>query len=339
MPLPSILIHEYVSGGGWPEPSLPKGLANEGLSMLQALLADFRTWGGCQVITTRDRRLSHLSLSADQIIDLDPEQHSSTLSHIASQCSAALVIAPESKGILANLSASIESRGALLLGSSSGSIFVTANKWNCHQLFVRAGLPTPDTWCVKLHETEAMAEKIGFPLVIKPVDGVGCEGVSLLTDICSIRVALSENIFWKDSLLLQQYIQGDPISVALLVTENDSLFLSLNRQTIEIGSSFSYMGGEVPFACDRHQEAVSLAKQAVALVPGLKGYIGVDLMVTNHGCYLIEINPRITTSYIGLRRVVNINLAEAIWAVATRDVFPKKISLSGKAIFKKEELI
>jgi len=344
IPLPSILIHEYVSGGGWPDPYLPKGLADEGLAMLQALLVDFRVWGGCKTITTRDRRLAHISLPADSIIDLEPVQHYSTLSQLASHCTAALVIAPESNGILASLSALIESSGAILLGSCPASISVAADKWKCHRLFIRAGLPTPDTWCVKPHEAEEMAEKIGFPLVIKPVDGVSCEGISLITDSYSARSALSKNTFWDNSslgnpLLLQQYIQGDHVSVSLLVTENDTLFLSLNKQAIEIGSRFSYKGGEVPFACDRHQEAVRQSKQAVALVPGLKGYVGVDLLVTDHGCYLIEINPRITTAYIGLRRVVNINMAEAIWDVATNEVLPKKISLSGKAIFKKKKLI
>lgn len=338
-PLPSILIHEYVSGGGWPESSLPEDLANEGLAMLQAVLTDFKAWGGAKIITTRDHRLAHVSLPADQIIDLAPEAHYATLNHLAGCCTAALVIAPETNGILANLSALVETRGASLLGSSPGSISAAADKWNCHQLFSHAGLPTPDTWCVNSHEVEEMADKIGFPLVIKPVNGVGCEGVNLITDLNSIRLGFSKNKCVDNSFLLQQYIHGDPASVTLLVKDNEALFLSLNRQTIEIDPFFSYKGGQVPFVSNRQQEAVSLAKQAAALIPGLKGYIGVDFMITDRGCYLIEINPRITTSYIGLRRVVNINLAEAIWTVSARNLLPKKIFLSGKAVFKKEQLI
>jgi predicted ATP-grasp superfamily ATP-dependent carboligase len=44
-------------------------------------------------------------------------------------------------------------------------------------------------------------------------------------------------------------------------------------------------------------------------VPGLSGYIGMDILIADEGCYRIEINPRLTTSYIGLRQVVNINLS------------------------------
>lgn len=338
-PLPSILIHEYVCGGGWQQPCLPKDLANEGLAMLRALVADFKGWGGCKIITTRDTRLAHVSLEADQIIDLAPDTHYETLSFLAANCTAALIIAPETDGILEKLSRLVERRGACLLGSSPASISLASNKWRCHKLFTDAGLPTPDSWCVTPKKAGKMAQKIGFPLVIKPVDGVGCEGVCLITDPSSTQAALLKNNNSGTPLLLQKYIKGDSASVSLLVTEKEILFLSLNSQIIEIDSSFCYKGGQVPFARERQQEVFSLVKQAVALVPGLKGYIGVDLILTDQGCFLIEINPRITTAYIGLRRVVNINLAAAIWGIFNNRDLPKKISLSGKAVFKKEELI
>jgi len=76
---------------------------------------------------------------------------------------------------------------------------------------------------------------------------------------------------------------------------------------MEIGMPFSYRGSEIPFSSDKHEETINLAKQAVALVPGLSGYIGMDILIAVEGCYLLEINPRLTTSYIGLRLVVNMN--------------------------------
>ena len=68
----------------------------------------------------------------------------------------------------------------------------------------------------------------------------------------------------------------------------------------------------------RRAEACELAQRAVALVPGLRGYVGVDLVLGEETCWLIEINPRVTTSYVGLRRVVGLNMAAAIWR-ACRD--------------------
>ncbi len=335
---PNILVYEYFSGGCWPGPELPPGLAAEGLAMLRAVLADFQAWGGVKITTTLDYRLSEVSLPAERLIHLHPENHYTVLEQLAGQCTAALIIAPESDGILARLSTLMESGGARLLGSSPASVATASNKWDCHRLFSQAGLPTPDTRLVDVKTAMGAAEKIGFPLVIKPVDGVGCEGVSLISDAASLQKALEKNDFYGTRLLLQSYIEGDHASISLLIAEKDTLCLSLNKQFIEIGAPFSYRGGEVFFPCDKREEAFDLAKRATALVPGLKGYVGVDILITENGCYIIEINPRLTTAYVGLRRVVNINLAEAIWGAVMQGALPQDVSLSGSVIFRKEDL-
>lgn len=336
---PHILVHEFISGGGWPEPKLPNGLVAEGLAMLRAILIDFRAWGGAQITTTLDYRLANVSLSADHVILLDPQDHLAVLEKLAGQCTAALIIAPESDGILASLSTLMVNNGARLLGSSPGSVSIAADKWACYQLFTQAGLPTPSTCYVDVNGARDAAEKIGFPIVIKPVDGVGCEGVSLVSDTLSLQSVLEKSRYSGTRFLIQRYIQGTHASACLLVVGNDNLCLSINKQLIEVGMPFSYQGSELPFTGNNHQEAIELAKRAATLVPGLKGYIGVDLLIANEGCYLIEINPRLTTSYIGLRSVVNINLAEAIWEASIQAILPRKAILSGRVTFRKENLI
>jgi len=336
-PTPNILIHEYISGGGWPDHKLPEKLMAEGLSMLRTILADFRDWGKATVTTTRDHRLTAFSLPADRVVDLDSSDHYETLKQLTKECTAALIIAPESGGILERLSLLMEQQRVQLLGSSPGSIARAANKWDCYRLFHQAGLATPDTWCVSIKNAIKTAEEIGYPLVLKPIDGVGCEGVGLINDTASLLLALEKHSCYKDHLLLQRYIKGHHVSVSLLIAEDAITCLSLNKQSIQIGSSFSYQGGEIPFICGRQKEAFDLAKRAATLLHGLKGYVGVDMLITDKGCYLIEINPRLTTSYTGLRKVVNINLAGAIWDASIEGILPQKICLSGKALLRNED--
>ena len=54
----------------------------------------------------------------------------------------------------------------------------------------------------------------------------------------------------------------------------------------------------------------------MAAMPPATGYVGIDLVLGRdpHGDEdaEIEINPRLTTSYLGVRAAVNNNLAEAI---------------------------
>jgi predicted ATP-grasp superfamily ATP-dependent carboligase len=341
---PNILIHEYISGGGWPGRELPKSLAAEGLSMLRAVLADFKAWGGANIITTCDRRLGDICLGdiplpAERIIYLDPSDHYNTLEQLAKRCQAALIIAPESDGILERLSALMEFHGVRLLGSSSDSIAIAANKWTCHQLFLQAGLSMPATWRVDVREAEKTAERIGYPLVMKPLDGIGCEGVNLVRSTASLLLALEKYQYNENQLLLQRYIEGEHISASLLISENKISCASLNMQTIEIGAPFRYHGCEVPYIGAKEAEAVSLAKHAAALIPGLRGYVGVDMLINGEGCYIIEINPRLTTSYTALRQVININMAESIWRASMEGSLPQEYILSGKVIVNKEDWV
>ena len=70
----------------------------------------------------------------------------------------------------------------------------------------------------------------------------------------------------------------------------------------------------------------------------MRGYVGVDLILTQDEALLIEINPRLTTSYIGLRQVIDFNLAEAIWDARFRDNLPSQVRLIGHITFTKDQL-
>ena len=114
--------------------------------------------------------------------------------------------------------------------------------------------------------------------------------------------------------------------------------LSLNGQAIEVGRPFVYRGGEVPLAHPMAARALTVAQSAVRLIPGLAGYIGVDLILTPDEALLIEINPRLTTSYIGLRQVIDLNLAQAIWDARYRGTLPSQVRFIGQISFTKDQL-
>src|SRR5690606_3678108 len=58
-----------------------------------------------------------------------------------------------------------------------------------------------------------------------------------------------------------------------------------------------------------------LAQKIARSLPDLAGYVGVDLMVVNDDrlrLEVLEINPRLTTSYVGLRAATGTNVAGLI---------------------------
>jgi hypothetical protein len=99
----------------------------------------------------------------------------------------------------------------------------------------------------------------------------------------------------------------------------------------------SYSGGSVPFAHPLKAEAFEAAEKLVKAVQGLRGYVGVDFVLTEEAAVAVEVNPRLTTSYVGLRRVVNFNPAQAIIDAVLNRKLPIQVESRGYAYFSKVE--
>jgi hypothetical protein len=93
----------------------------------------------------------------------------------------------------------------------------------------------------------------------------------------------------------------------------------------------------VPFDNPVKGEAFEVAKRVVKSISGLQGYVGVDFILTKEGAVVIEVNPRLTTSYVGLRRVVNFNPAQAVASAVLKHKLPEHHKSCGCTYFSKVE--
>ena len=64
------------------------------------------------------------------------------------------------------------------------------------------------------------------------------------------------------------------------------------------------------------------------ILPGLRGFVGIDLLINDKEIFIIEINPRLTTSFIGVYDTLGINIIDLI--INSRYI---KNTISGKKIF------
>ena len=336
-------MYEFFTGGGCPPGELPRGLATEAFGMLWALLADFRRWGVVRTITALDARfeqcipgLDRRTLPADEIVCALPGEHEDVYLSLLKRCDAVLLIAPETNDILAALTLHAESAGIPVLGSGASAAATAGDKEVCARLFRQANLPIPETRAASFASATQVVKQMGCPLVIKPVDGIGSEGVcrvERLTDLPAILETVRK-VTTHDRVLIQSLAGGVAVSASLLVAEGRCLALSLNRQLM--GTGFQYRGSHVPMQHPESAGAMKLACSGASLIPGLRGYVGIDMVLSEDAVLLIEINPRITTSYIALRQVIRLNLAQAIWEACRNGILPECIPLAGHATIIKD---
>ena len=144
-------------------------------------------------------------------------------------------------------------------------------------------------------------------------------------------------------VIVQEFIDGTDISVSLISDGKKAIPLSLNEQFISLkDDKGTYLGGKLPFESRYGEEAFEIATKAVEAVDGLKGFVGVDLIINAdekdiYSVYLLEINSRFTTPYVGLKQVANINIGKSIIDLVDGNmgIDDLDISLDGEVEFKK----
>ncbi|MDO8870581.1 MAG: ATP-grasp domain-containing protein [Methanobacteriaceae archaeon] len=171
-------------------------------------------------------------------------------------------------------------------------------------------------------------------MIIKPADGVACQGIKVLNSIEELYESLKSMETSLPHVLLQDFVEGQACSVSLLSNGINAVPISLNLQKIEFDDGeLEYSGGKVPWDHPLKYEALGIAKNIVESIDGLKGYVGVDLILSDK-IYFIEINSRLTTPYVALRNLMDINLGLAI-ADSARGNLPSDLNLSGCSEFQK----
>lgn len=304
-----IFLYEWITGGGLvEEPSpLPETLLIEGEAMLTSLATDLAAIPGAEVNVLRDARLEPISIRNCRVVDVHSrEHHLQEFSKLAAAADYTIVIAPEFDGILANTVKIARESGANLLASSDEFIATTSNKHLTAESLAAVGILVPEAILLDA-DAERLPIEFTYPGVLKPLDGAGSQHTFLVTS----RFDEPPPYPWPRRL--EQYIPGIAASVAFLCGPEQRVPLAACRQHLTDDGRFGYLGGSLLWETDLAHRAKQLAARALEAIPGSLGYVGVDLVLgeADDGSQdtIIEINPRLTTSYVGLRAMTHDNLA------------------------------
>ena len=308
-----ILVYEFASGGGCAGRPVPASLAREGRAMLTALLEDLASIGRHEIVTTTDRRLALTAPRGIDVVAID-SSGSARYDDLVASVDAVWLIAPETGRCLERLAATVERNGTALLGAGSTAIRRASDKQRLPRRLARCGVSHPRTRVLRPGaEARAIANDLGYPIVVKPARGAGCDGVGLarnhrelraaieVANRCSAGLSAPRRGPERAALLLQAYVSGLAASVSLISDGRRAVALSLNAQTIRAAPAFSYRGGHTPLDHPLARRAIAAAIRTCEAVPGLRGYVGVDVVLTDTDAVVIEVNPRLTTAYLGVR--------------------------------------
>lgn len=313
-----VFVYEHITSGALINESLPSSLVHEGNEMLIAIVRDMSLLTDIELIILRDSRLKPLTDITDNPRHhcLMVENNSVFQQHYASSINTAdavIIIAPETDTILQNLQQSVLNNGKKLFGCQPEATQICTDKALCYQQLTSNNVSTPYT----IQSTEWPLNHFNSPagFVVKPQDGAGCIDTLFFSEYSSLESWLPSSHI-HDKTIIQPYIEGDTLSLTVLVDHNDSRVLAVNQQHItQDHGQFSFHGCSVNGIDEgqfSQQQATEITQKIHHAIPGLWGFIGIDLIVTGNDVYVIDINPRLTTAYVGLSESLNLNPAQLL---------------------------
>ncbi len=281
--------------------------------MLSALAADFSCLDGVAVDALRDVRYRDLELPGCAVHEVDSaEDERHTIEALAASADWTLIIAPEFDGHLHSRCLAVERAGGRLLGPDSTLVELASDKQATAEHLASRGVPVPKG--MALAKGQQLPVDFDYPAVLKPRDGAGSQGIQWVAEAAAVGV----NPQWPARL--ETYCAGTAASVAVLCGPRGMVPLVPCGQLLDRPRGFAYLGGSLPLAGDLAARATRLALQAIGTFRNPRGYLGVDLVLgddpAGSGDVVVEVNPRLTTSYVGLRALCQDNLARIMLAVA-----------------------
>ena len=330
-----IFIFEFVSGGGFSQVEIPSFLFCEGYAMLKTIIEDFKNIG-FHITTLLDSRIEFLSqyIKADVIKSVEIEEdYLEKYTNCIKESNYCFIIAPEFSNILFNLTQIVKKNKKELLSIDLNGVKLGASKLETYQFFIENEIATPKSYKIPfkrgfldLDFILQEFDQFNSSIVIKPDDGVGSELIFYFEkkkDILQFFESSNKIFNSNRKYILQEYIEGDPMSVSLIndqshekTIESGLKILSINSQNLQITdptTDSEYLGGSTPV--DHFGQLKTQIEDILicADLSAFKGYFGIDFVKkADNSLSFIEINPRLTTSYVGIRNILEFNPMELL---------------------------
>ncbi len=335
--LKSIAILEYVCGGGFASESIDSAspsLLREGRAMLEALAEDWRQLPERSVHVAWDCRVGEWRVPNIVVHECDCQKSMvDTWLEIASQVDCVLVIAPELNDQLVKTITRLREfvpASMKVLNADQAFCVVASDKWSTSQCFAAGRIRHPET--VLLNQVSSKADLPNSPTlkwIAKPRDGAGCESVVRFN--CLADLEKSSALYERMSgaphhWIVQPWLKGKSGSVAVLCGPKARLILPPMTQSIAMTNeenveNLKYQGGSGPWWPVEPKVMEGFVHLVLeSIPPEPHGWIGIDFLVTKTArkekeLVAIEVNPRLTTSYLGVRTIVKENLAGLLESV------------------------
>ncbi len=237
--------------------------------------------------------------------------------------------------------------GFLFIGPEPESIEVMGDKTRARQLMTRAGVPSPPGSSSDLQDVEeakAVADKIGYPVLVKAAAGGGGKGMRVIDSPGQfepeIKAARSEarNAFGDDRVYIEKYLKSPRHIEFQILADQYGNTVHLFERECSIQRRHQKIIEEAPCSIMTPELREDMAEAAIAAARSCN-YTGAGtiefLVDENKKFYFLEMNTRLQVEHPVTELIIGIDLVEMQIRIARGEKLPMKqqdLGIQGHAI-------
>ena len=215
-----------------------------------------------------------------------------------------------------NLAEPLKERGVNIIGTDCDAIERAENRDAFEKVLKQLGIPQPDGQAVtNIEDGVKAAEKIGYPVLVRPSFVLGGRAMQIVADEESLRHYLKTAVEIDEDkpVLVDKYIQGKEVEVDA-VCDGERVFVPgimelVERTGIHSGDSISVYPS---FSISENvKETILDYTKKLGLGIGIIGLYNIQFIVDkNENVYIIEVNPRSSRTVPFISKSTGYSLAD-----------------------------
>jgi len=226
-----------------------------------------------------------------------------------------------------NIAKELAEAGVKIIGTSPEAIDLAEDRDRFRHMMEKLGIPQPESGMAStLEEAIAVAERIGYPLMVRPSYVLGGRAMEVVHDEEMLKhyVTAAVDVTPERPILIDRFLENAIEAEADAIADGTDAFVPAVMEHIELAGVHSGDSACVipPVSIPaKHIDTINAYTKKIAVALHVIGLMNIQYAIEDDTVYILEANPRASRTVPLVSKVCNISMAR----IATQLMLGKKL--------------
>ncbi len=214
-----------------------------------------------------------------------------------------------------NIATELEEMGVKIMGTSPETIDLAEDRDRFRHIMRKLDIPQPESGMAStMDEAQKIADKIGYPLMLRPSYVLGGRGMEVVQDEESLKFYLEAAVEMSPQrpILIDRFLDNAIEAEADAIADGTDAFVPAVMEHIELAGIHSGDSACVipPVSiAPKHIETIREYTRKIAIELNVIGLMNIQYAIFENTVYVLEANPRASRTVPLVSKICNVSMA------------------------------